>query len=147
MEYIKAITAEETYEVRHPVLRPGKPIETCRFEGDDRASTKHFGLFVDHKLAGIVTLLAKMSPLFETLNQFQLRGMAVLEAHRNKGFGVALVKHSEEYIQQKGGALIWFNARIVAVPFYKKLGYETVGDAFNISDVGQHFVMYKTITD
>lgn len=45
MPNIKKITDLETYSVRHVVLRKGKPIETCRFEGDDLPSTSHFGYF------------------------------------------------------------------------------------------------------
>lgn len=43
---IKKITSYETMIVRHPVLRQGKPIETCHFEGDDLSSTYHLGLFL-----------------------------------------------------------------------------------------------------
>lgn len=35
MTIIKKIAAAETYSVRLPVLRKGKPIESCRFDGDD----------------------------------------------------------------------------------------------------------------
>ena len=146
MKYIKEITAEETYPVRHPVLRAGKPIESCRFDGDDLKSTKHFGIFIDGKLSGVVSLLEKVNPLFATNNQFQLRGMGVVEEQRRNGYGEDLVNHCEDYIRNKGGALIWFNARIIAMPFYKKLGYESIGDAFDLADVGTHYVMSKTIS-
>ncbi|GAL68931.1 hypothetical protein JCM19301_2950 [Jejuia pallidilutea] len=43
---IMQICAKETYPVRHPVLRTGKPIETCAFNGDDLPSTMHIGLFI-----------------------------------------------------------------------------------------------------
>ena len=35
MQNIKKISATETFLVRHPVLRAGKPIESCHFDGDD----------------------------------------------------------------------------------------------------------------
>jgi len=45
MIQIKEIPSKETYIVRQPVLRKGKPIESCIFEGDDLETTYHFGLF------------------------------------------------------------------------------------------------------
>ena len=47
MTIIKEITANETLLVRQAILRPGKSIATCHFDGDDLASTKHFGYY-DH---------------------------------------------------------------------------------------------------
>ncbi|RZJ33667.1 MAG: GNAT family N-acetyltransferase [Flavobacterium sp.] len=146
MELIKEISASATYAVRHPVLRPGKPIDSCHFEGDDLQSTHHFGLFTAGTLAGVVSIFEALNALFETPNQLQLRGMAVLPSFQNKGFGHKLVDKCEEFIAGKGGALLWFNARILAVPFYRKLGYEIIGAEFEIAGVGPHYVMYKTIT-
>ena len=54
---IKLITAKDTYSVRHPVLRKGRPIEDCAFENDDLESTFHFGLFYNDTLVGVATFL------------------------------------------------------------------------------------------
>jgi GNAT superfamily N-acetyltransferase len=140
---IKEITAAETYPVRHPVLRAGKPVESCRFEGDDAIGTKHFGIFDDQMLVGVASLFGSTSNLFDVDNQFQLRGMAVLESHQKKGFGADLVKHAETYAKNNDGKIIWFNARIAAVSFYEKLRYRIMGEPFDIADVGKHYVMYK----
>lgn len=40
---IREITAKETFIVRHLILRQGKTIETCAFDGDDFSTTTHFG--------------------------------------------------------------------------------------------------------
>ena len=53
---IKKITASETIAVRHPVLRNGKPVESCRFDGDDLETTQHFGYFDGGKLVGVISL-------------------------------------------------------------------------------------------
>lgn len=52
---IKRITADETYPLRHAILRYGKPLETCFFDGDNLDTTKHFGAFKDSKLVGVVS--------------------------------------------------------------------------------------------
>lgn len=145
MQIIKEIPALETFSVRQPVLRPGKPIETCHFEGDNLESTKHFGLFSNEKLAGIASLFLHSTPFSKEKSQFQLRGMAVLPEFQKKGLGEALVKHAENDALERGGKIIWFNAREIAVAFYKKLGYEIIGEPFDIADIGKHYVMYKKL--
>ena len=50
---IQNISSQDTYVVRHPVLRSGKPLETCRFDGDDLPTTQHFGFFEKGKIIGI----------------------------------------------------------------------------------------------
>ncbi|WP_264552192.1 GNAT family N-acetyltransferase [Flavobacterium sp. N2038] len=145
MNIIKEILSKETYAVRQPVLRKGKSIESCVFEGDDLADTHHFGLYDNKKLIGIISLFNKINPIFADENQAQIRGMAVLETHQKKGFGEALVKHCENYCIENKVGLIWFNARTAAVGFYKKMNYQVEGEAFDIKDVGEHYLMFKNL--
>ena len=140
---IKEIQSSETYLVRQEELRKGKPLETCHFEGDDEKTTKHFGIELNEKIIGIVSVYQVNSQLFFDENQFQIRGMAVLEAHQQKGYGALLVERAEKYCFEKNASVIWFNAREKAVPFYEKNGYQTKGNSFEIPDVGTHFIMFK----
>lgn len=142
---IKKITAFETIIVRHPVLRPGRPIESCHFDGDDLLSTSHFGLFLENQLAGVISAFKAQNKLFSEENQYQIRGMAVLSEFQKKGFGEALLEYCENEIRLKSGNLIWFNARETAIGFYEKSGYEILGDPFEIPDVGPHYILFKAI--
>ena len=143
MDFIKEITPEATFAVRQPVLRPGKPIESCHFDGDSLSTTKHFGYFNENNLIGIISLFKNSNENFNTKKQYQIRGMAVLENHQKKGIGAVLVLHTENHLKDKGEHLIWFNARESALTFYKKLGYEIKGVQFEIPGVGLHFLMFK----
>lgn len=145
MQNIKKITYLETYSVRHAVLRKGKPIETCQFEGDDLPTTQHFGYFLNNTLIGIISVFKNNNNIFDVKTQYQIRGMAVLESHQKKGIGDLLVKHGEAYCKKAQADLIWFNARTAAVGFYEKLGYAKIGTAFEIKDVGEHYLMAKNI--
>lgn len=145
MTEIKEISALETYPVRHPVLRNDKPLESCRFDGDDLETTKHFGYFDHGRLSGIASLFQIRNEAFKPSKQFQLRGMAVLLDHQKQGIGENLVYHVERYATQKKAELIWFNAREIAVGFYQKLGYETIGKPFAIADLGLHYIMFKRL--
>ena len=146
MKLIKQISALDTFPVRHSVLRDGKPVESCHFDGDNLQSTIHFGLFESDKLRAVISLFEKKNSRFETDKQFQIRGMAVLQQHQKKGFGEMLILNAEHYCVQEGSNLIWFNARQTAVGFYQKMGYAVIGMPFQIEDVGEHVVMYKKLT-
>jgi GNAT superfamily N-acetyltransferase len=145
MEIILNIPSFLTFAVRQPVLREGKPIESCHFDGDDLETTSHFGLYLNENLIGVVSVFKIINPTFISANQFQIRGMAILPQHQSKGFGQSLVKHCEEYIKNQNGTLIWFNSRENAISFYEKLGYQKVGNPFYIADIGIHYIMKKEI--
>jgi len=143
---IRQITTEETLAVRHPVLRSGRPREDCYFPGDDLESTVHFGVYDNDTLAGVATFLEKKFPDFEGAH-LQLRGMAVLDQYKGKGFGKLLLKKGEQLAIENGICLIWCNARINAKPFYENFGYKTFGNSFEIPIIGTHFVLYKEISN
>lgn len=140
---IKQIHYKETYPIRQIVLRPNRPLETCFFQGDEWKTTFHFGLFFEEKLVGIISLFKNNHADFPEINQYQIRGMAVLPEYQKLGFGQKLVEYSQDYLKQKNTDLIWFNAREKAVGFYSKIGYRVFGEAFEIPTVGTHYVMYK----
>ena len=143
MTEIKEIHYQDTFIVRHPVLRQGKPIESCFFDGDDLPTTKHFGAFIDEKITGAVSVYQNKNVNFNDGNQYQIRGMAVLDDFQKKGLGELLVLCSEEYVSKQKGNLIWFNARESAVGFYEKLNYQKMGEPFPVGDIGWHYIMFK----
>jgi GNAT superfamily N-acetyltransferase len=145
MEIIQNIPSFLTFAVRQPVLREGKPVGSCRFDGDNLETTSHFGLYHDENLIGVVSVFKIINPIFNSTDQFQIRGMAILPQFQKNGFGQKLVIHCEEFIKNLNGTLIWFNAREKAVPFYEKLGYQKVGNPFSIADIGIHYIMKKEI--
>lgn len=145
---IRKILAEETYPLRQKVLRPGRPLKECFFEGDLEKETFHLGYFDKDELLAVATYVARKNAFFDTPVQYQLRGMAVLPEHRGNKLGEKLLLKGEELIKKKEPeTLLWFNARERAVGFYKKYGYHTIGDPFMIPNVCMHIVMYKNPTD
>ncbi len=142
---IKKITAKQTHKVRHEVLRIGKPIASCVFEGDELPTTHHFGLFFNDEIVGVLSAFAKNNPKIESNNQYQFRGMAVLKSFQGKGFGRDLLLFAENEIKNTKTNIIWLNARENALNFYTKMGYLTVNESFEIVDIGIHFEMLKRI--
>jgi GNAT superfamily N-acetyltransferase len=146
MPNIKEIGFQETFLVRHPVLRSGKPIESCLFKDDELTTTKHFGIFIGVNLVGVASLFKEINPIFSDENQMQLRGMAILNSYQKQGLGEKLLIFCEAYLKSENKSLLWFNAREKATPFYSKLGFQVIGNSFEISGIGTHYVMYKKIT-
>lgn len=141
---IKKITYLETFSVRSEVLRKGKPIETCYFDGDELPDTIHFGLFFNDELVGVTSVFKSINKNFEFENQFQLRGMAILNTYQGKGFGGLLLKEAIGYVKQNNADILWFNAREKAVKFYKSHNFTIYGESFEINDIGTHFVMFMS---
>jgi ribosomal protein S18 acetylase RimI-like enzyme len=140
---IRIIAASETYPLRHKILRQNEPIEKCVYPFDTAASTVHFGLFEKNALLGIISVFETKNEIFNDQKQFQIRGMAVLENQQKKGYGAALVRHTMAHLQKEKEYLVWFNARIIALGFYEKLGFQITGTEFEIVPIGMHFIMYK----
>lgn len=143
MQKIRKITANETCFVRNKVLRKGKPIESCIFDGDDLETTLHFGYFDNENCVGIVSVFQNKNDNFDPYLQYQIRGMAVLETFQNKGIGRQLIEYCEAVINDDKSLFIWLNARENAVGFYEKLGYKIVGNPFEIASIGLHYCMNK----
>lgn len=142
---IKPILGIDTIPVRHAVLRQGKPIDACVLPQDDLDTTFHFGLYYKNQLAGVCTLVADQSPLFNDAIQYRLRAMGVLEQHQGLHFGKQLLTHGVDFLKTKNIDRLWFNARLVALNFYKNNGFKTIGNQFDIPDVGPHYTMHKSL--
>lgn len=142
---IKQITAKETHSVRHPVLREGKPIETCIFVGDDLKTTIHYGLFYNEKLIAVASFFKNKNNLLSEEHQVQLRGMAVINEFQEKGIGKLLLEHAERELKKLQTTILWCNARETATIFYKKCNFQIIGSPFNIESIGIHYVMFKKL--
>ena len=143
---IREIPAAAVYSVRQQVLRPGRPLTECIFEGDSSEKTFHLGLFMDGNLIGVASFMQNSNPLFNEKGQYQLRGMAVLPEYKGQGFGASLLIEGEEKLKKLvEKPFLWFNARDAAIGFYEKFGYKTKGEKFDIPGVCLHIVMFKQL--
>ncbi|MBK5193163.1 MAG: GNAT family N-acetyltransferase [Flavobacteriaceae bacterium] len=143
---IREIPASAVYSVRLTVLRPGRPLAECVFEGDTIGKTFHLGLFMDENLIGVASFMQNSNPLFKEAEQYQLRGMAVLSEFKGQGFGTSLLIEGQEKLKNLvKHPFLWFNARDSAIEFYKKFGYQTIGEEFDVPGVCIHIVMFKQL--
>lgn len=131
----------EILDLRHRVLRPGKPMESAEFPGDGQAGTQHFAAFHGGRCVVCLTL---MRSEWEGRRAWQLRGMATDASVQGRGFGTQLMRFAMEDVKQEGWAdLFWCNARLAAVSFYERNGWRIASEAFDIPPIGPHHKMVR----
>lgn len=137
---IRRATLDEILALRHAELRPGLPRATAHFDGDDDPGTLHVGAFDDDgTVVGCASLMRR--PL-DGADAWQLRGMATRADRVRQGIGARVLAAAVAGARAAGGPrLLWCNARLAAVPFYRTQGWAVVSDVFDIAGVGPHHRM------
>ena len=138
---IKKISPEDTRSLREKILRPGQPLDNLIYSGDYNPEAYHAGAFVDNNLIGIASVYLKAKDGEQRKDSWQLRGMAIDESMQGKDIGKQLLENCIEYIKSCNDKHLWCNARVKAIGFYKKMGFEITSDEFEIPEIGSHYIM------
>ncbi len=67
--------------------------------------------------------------------------MATEPSLQRRGVGRALLTACIDHVTSQGGGELWANARLPAVDFYARAGFEVVSEQFDIPGIGPHVVM------
>lgn len=138
--FMRRASIDEVIDLRHRVLRPGRPLEAAQYPEDRFDSTRHFALFDEH--GAPLSCLTLIESTWQGERAWQLRGMATDERVRATGVGSLLLPWvQEQFVSEFGPLPLWCNARAKAVGFYAKHGWKVVSDEFEVPDVGPHFKM------
>ena len=111
------------------------------WDGDDAGI--HFGAFVDDDLVGVASMVPEARG--GGSGGWRVRGMAVVPEHRGSGIGVDLLRAAVDEAWNLDVPEVWCNARTSAAGFYARHGFETLGDVFELPDIGPHVVMRRRI--
>ena len=133
-------SAAEVVDVRHRVLREGRPRETAIFKGDDAPDTRHWVAVQADRVVGVASVMrADMPhPPGDVVPRWQLRGMAVRPELRGEGLGAKLLLAAHADVREP----MWCNAREAVAPFYARHGWRIVGAPFDIAGIGPHLEMW-----
>ena len=137
------VKASKIRRVRHRNLRQGKPFSTTAYKKDNEKKTFHLACIHNNITISCATFYPENNKFFPNEKSYRLRGMATDTEYRKRGIGKKILLQAFEEIKKKKGTLLWCNARLIAVEFYKKLGLQTIGKEFDISGIGPHYLMYK----
>ena len=144
---IDVLDLADIIPLRQQLLRPGKPLASCYFAGDDGSqAARHLGALVDNHLVSIASLYDAHYPLDDTLPGWQLRGVATLPQSRGRGLASTLVREAVAFAATQRASLVWCNVRIKAQGMYFRQGFYAVGDEFMIADIGWHRLMRCDLT-
>ena len=134
----------ELVDLRHAVLRQGLPRNEAIFPGDDAPTSRHYGAFRGAEVLCCATLHGSE---WAGEPAWQLRGMATAPRAQRTGLGRRVLELIEDDLREHDGGvlLLWCNARVPAVAFYRKMGWEVVSAEFEIPTAGPHVKMLKRL--
>lgn len=151
---VERVSPERTLPLRQVVLRPNLRLDEMNVFGDDGVETGTFGA-VDRdtgEVVGTATVrqesprpgLEGLVPAPYLARPWRVRGMATREDLRSKGIGRRVLDACIAHVAERGGGLLWCDARIGAVEFYERAGFVTWGGEFISQDVA-HIVMWRLV--
>ena len=144
---ITSIEVSKCYPLRHEMLRRGKPLETCYFDGDNSEGRFHLGAIIDKEIIGIISVYEKDLTQFKNSKGAQFRGIAVASKHQRKGVASKLINCAEKETKKRmNPKYIWLNGRISANKLYLGRGFDLIGDPFEINTIGIHQRFIKMIS-
>jgi ribosomal protein S18 acetylase RimI-like enzyme len=136
---------EDVIEIRHKILRAGQPRTNCYYPEDSYKNTIHFIAKKNEEIIGCASIYKESHADFTLRESWRIRGMAVLESFQGQAVGTHLLETCINHAIKMKGDVIWCNARIDAVKFYKHSGFKIIGSEFEIPDIGPHFLLAKNL--
>lgn len=130
---------DELIYLRDLLLRQPLGLEFTPEDLSLEYTSTHFAAYSnDDALLGTLV----MKPLKK--GQIKMRQVAVFPRYQKMGIGQKMVKASEVFSMENGFKEIVLSARVPAIPFYEKLGYQVVSEMYE--EVGiEHFKMRKVL--
>jgi GNAT superfamily N-acetyltransferase len=116
---IKAISAAETWQLRHKVMWPNKPLEFVILPEDEAGI--HYGLFEKERLVSVISL-------FRSGSEGQFRKFATDKDFQGKGYGSKLLNHLIQEAKLLNINYLFCSARTTAITFYEKFGMKLASD-------------------
>lgn len=130
---------DEAVALRYEVLRKPLGLEFTPEQLSTEWSDIHLAAFdATGKMVGILIL----TPLDG--QEIKMRQVAVAPEQQGKGVGAAMVLESERLAKSLNFNKMTLHARETAVPFYLRLGYQSVGNRFEEVSI-PHFKMEKVL--
>lgn len=142
---IHKVTADKIRPLRHAELRKGQDYSTTSYLRDDDNETFHMACIKGGKVVSCATFYPEFSEVVVAAKAYRLRGMATDCSFQRRGCASALMKESLNELRERNCDMLWCNARLVAVEFYKSIGFKIAGELFEIAEIGPHYYMYKKL--
>ena len=140
---VECIAAEQTRSIRHKVLWPHKScLEECVLDTDHLENAFHVGVWRHTELISTGSFFPQQHPHFSQGIQYRLRAMATKSGHHGMGSGRALLEYGLRILRQRNTELLWCDARLGAVGFYERLGFQLRDEIYQVPQIGPHKLMW-----
>ena len=144
MNIIEPKSSEEFrkyYNLRYEILRKpwGQPIGS---ERDEKEETSIHRMIIDEK-TGKVLAVGRLQ--FNSIDEAQIRYMAVLDDFQGQGLGSQIISTMEDVAQRNGNKWMILSARENALQFYNNNGYVIVKKTHLLFNKIQHWLMRKEL--
>lgn len=129
---VERVEALVTRRLRNEVLRPGMDVDGVHWPAIEGGDAVTFAVRDDDDapLTTVTVIPAPCPWRPDDAPAWQLRGMATAEAARGRGVGRLALDAAVAHVTDAGAALLWCNARDVALSFYERAGFVVEGDGF-----------------
>lgn len=145
---VQSIPAEETYTLRHRILRPTQSLAACAYPQDRAEYTYHAGYYLNGELLGVGTIFREARPESTLPLVWRVRGMAVAEEARGQGVGGKVLAALLAYAASQGTpAEVWLNGRANVQGFYERAGFQRKGEVFDLPPIGPHVFMSRVLRE
>jgi predicted GNAT family N-acyltransferase len=146
---VERLAVSDTWPLRKRVLRPHQEGDAVVLPGDDDPRAAHVGARDEvGRIVGVATVMPEPCPWAqEREGAWRLRGMATEEGLRGAGIGQKVLRAAIDHVRAEGGALVWCNARVGALPFYEREGFVVAGERYVDPDLGPHVPMQRDLAD
>lgn len=141
MTSAERVTLDEVFPFRRSLLRPPGHVEPPK-PGDLHPRAAHFVARRGVEIMACASVHPE--PLGESRDAWQLRGVATAAEARRRGFGRAVVEAAMAHARAEGASVVWCHARVVAIPFYERLGFAAEGPVYELPVSGPHRLMRKS---
>jgi len=142
---IKKTNAEKIRPLRHLELRKGEDFSKTSYLRDNDPRTFHMAVVKQNKAVACATFYPEITENISAKNPYRLRGMATDYAYQRMGYAKDLMNESFNELKARYCDMLWCNARLAAIDFYKFMGFKIVGELFDIPGIGPHYFMYKKL--
>jgi GNAT superfamily N-acetyltransferase len=136
------LDAGATHDLRRRVLRAHLPGAGVEYPEDHVEGAVHLGVEDD---AGRVVAAGTMFPEPTAhrpgTRAARLRGMAVQPDLQGRGVGARLLAALVQRARDDGYQVVWANGRDSALGFYRRHGWQVVGDGFESIGLPHHVVL------
>jgi len=139
----RLITEEAGRPLRWTYLRPGATTGGTIY--DQAPDAFHVGVFAEADLVGSASLLLEDQAGGVTPGNWRLRGMVTHPDWRGREVGSRALAFAIAELEHRSASLVWCNGRSSALSFYRRHGFQTVGEEFETPGTGPHYRLIRSL--